>query len=116
MKFPTPGKGEDIQAASAAAKSSGKTLLVIVVSPACRLSESFLGSLGTPEVKAALGDRFVVQRLDMANWPGLTARYGVTGVPAVVAVKPDGVVKGRAQGRELMEVKKFLAFLAKAAE
>jgi hypothetical protein len=108
--------GEDIQAASAAAKSSGKTLLVIVVSPACRLSESFLGSLGTPEVKAALGERFVVQRLDMANWPGLTARYGVTGVPAVVAVKPDGTVKGRAQGRELMEVKKFLAFLAKAAE
>jgi len=108
--------GEDIQAASAAAESSGKTLLVIVVSPACRLSESFLGSLGTPEVKAALGERFVVQRLDMANWPGLTARYGVTGVPAVVAVKPDGAVKGRAQGRELMEVKQFLAFLAKVAE
>ena len=108
--------GEDIRAASAAAKSSGKTLLVIVVSPACRLSDSFLGSLGTPEVKAALGDRFVVQRLDMANWPGLTARYGVTSVPAVVAVKPDGAVKGRAQGRELMEVKQFLAFLAKSAE
>jgi len=108
--------GEDIQASSVAAKSSGKTLLVIVVSPACRLSESFLGSLGTPEVKAALGDRFVVQRLDAANWPGLTADYGITSVPAVVVAKPDGSVKGRAQGRDLMEVKKFLAFLANEAE
>lgn len=64
-----------------------------------------------------LKEKVVCQALDVANWPGLVEKLGIASMPTVVIVNPaDLKVLGRMTGRDLMEVKPFLAFLAKAAE
>jgi hypothetical protein len=110
--------GEDLAAARKSAAEAGKPLLLVFGSPTCKYCDQFKKTvLPHQDVAAVLKEKVVCQALDVANWPGLVEKLGIASMPTVVIVNPaDLKVLGRMTGRDLMEVKPFLAFLAKAAE
>jgi hypothetical protein len=105
--------GEDLAAARKAATETGKPLLLVFGSPSCKYCDQFKKTvLPHQDVAGLLRDKVVCQPLDVANWPGLVEKLGISALPTVVIVNPaDLKVLGRMTGRDLLTPAAFAVFV-----
>jgi thioredoxin-like negative regulator of GroEL len=109
--------GEDFAAARQRATEAGKPLLLVFGSPSCKYCDQFKKQvLPHQDVAGLLKEKVVCQALDVANWPGLVEKMGISAMPTVVIVNPtDLKVLGRLTGRDLLTPAAFAAFVKKEA-
>lgn len=105
--------GEDLVAARKAATETGKPLLLVFGSPSCKYCDQFKKTvLPHQDVAGLLRDKVVCQPLDVANWPGLVEKLGISALPTVVIVNPaDLKMLGRMTGRDLLTPAAFAVFV-----
>jgi thioredoxin-like negative regulator of GroEL len=107
-------EGEDLEAALAAAKKSGKPLAVKFYSPTCGVCKAVeRGTFSDADVKKALGDKYQYVSVKIEDRAQLAQDLGVGSVPALVILQADGKTRTAILGSDVLKEKeKVLKALA----
>ncbi|MBI3830280.1 MAG: DNRLRE domain-containing protein [Planctomycetes bacterium] len=106
--------GEDLEAALAAAKKSGRPLAVKFYSPTCGVCKAVeRGTFSDADVKKALGEKYQYVSVKIEDRAQLAQDLGVGSVPALVILQADGKTRTAILGSDVLKEKeKVLKALA----
>ncbi len=103
----------DLLSALKIANAQGKTLLVDFYGAWCPWCVKMDDTLGNKDVKAAIDRSFYYYKLDVGHFDNHTEclnKYGVNGIPCIIAFRPDGSVLNTCNGyKNPPDFVKFLA-------